>query len=380
MTGLKEWTDITELVDETGADTSSVGVKFGDEDAAGESAADYANGANRYWNGVALNESVQTSKLRLVIDRNGDGSTGVGIGEVEVYGTEVAQSSGENVAPQATASADAQNTPVTNVNNGQLATDAGTSWNTWNSSTYPTTVMLTWDAPYVLNGMRVMYWADNGNLHASGNVTFPKSCEVEYYDYETASWQKITEMTDETGADTSTVGVKYGSADAASDQPGDYLNGNNRYWNVVTFKEPVKTTQLRLNIERNGSGANGVGIGEWEVFGEEMTAEWNELISAQITGKERILKGETGVFTAESLPTGLDGLSYKWELTEGSKYMSIAGATDEAQVSIQAKDSGYGTLNLTVSREQNGEIVSRTASMQIKVDAITSIDDICNSN
>lgn len=371
----KEWTDITELVDETGADTSSVGVKFGDEDAAGESAADYANGANRYWNGVALNESVQTSKLRLVIDRNGDGSTGVGIGEVEVYGTEVAQSSGENVAPQATASADAQNTPVTNVNNGQLATDAGTSWNTWNSSTYPTTVMLTWDAPYVLNGMRVMYWADNGNLHASGNVTFPKSCEVEYYDYETASWQKITEMTDETGAGVSTVGVKYGSADAASDQPGDYLNGNNRYWNVVTFKEPVKTTQLRLNIERNGSGANGVGIGEWEVFGEEMTAEWNELISAQITGKERILKGETGVFTAESLPTGLDGLSYKWELTEGSKYMSIAGATDEAQVSIQAKDSGYGTLNLTVSREQNGETVSRTASMQIKVDAITSIDD-----
>lgn len=371
----KEWTDITELVDETGADTSSVGVKFGDEDAAGESAADYANGANRYWNGVALNESVQTSKLRLVIDRNGDGSTGVGIGEVEVYGTEVAQSSGENVAPQATASADAQNTPVTNVNNGQLATNAGTSWNTWNSSTYPTTVMLTWDAPYVLNGMRVMYWADNGNLHASGNVTFPKSCEVEYYDYETASWQKITEMTDETGAGVSTVGVKYGSADAASDQPGDYLNGNNRYWNVVTFKEPVKTTQLRLNIERNGSGANGVGIGEWEVFGEEMTAEWNELISAQITGKERILKGETGVFTAESLPTGLDGLSYKWELTEGSKYMSIAGATDEAQVSIQAKDSGYGTLNLTVSREQNGETVSRTASMQIKVDAITSIDD-----
>lgn len=371
----KEWTDITELVDETGAVKSSVGVKFGSEDAVGENAADYTNGNNRYWNGVALNESVQTSKLRLVIDRNGDGSTGVGIGEVEVYGTEVAQSSGENVAPQATASADAQNTPVTNVNNGQLATDAGTSWNTWNSSTYPTTVMLTWDAPYVLNGMRVMYWADNGNLTASGNVTFPKSCEVEYYDYETASWQKITDMTDETGAGVSTVGVKYGSADAASDQPGDYLNGNNRYWNVVTFKEPVKTTQLRLNIERNGSGANGVGIGEWEVFGEEMTAEWNELISAQITGKERILKGETGVFTAESLPTGLDGLSYKWELTEGSKYMSIAGATDEAQVSIQAKDSGYGTLNLTVSREQNGETVSRTASMQIKVDAITSIDD-----
>ena len=371
----KEWVDITQLVDETGAETSSVGVKFGTEDTAADSSDDYKEGANRYWNGVSLNETVQASRLRLVINRSGTGDAGVGIGEVEVYGTEVAQSSGDNVAPLATASADAQNTPVTNVNNGQLATDAGTSWNTWNSSTYPTTVMLTWDAPYVLNGMRVMYWADNGNLTASGNVTFPKSCEVEYYDFETGSWQAITDMTDESGADVSTVGTKYGSADAASDQPGNYLNGNNRYWNVVTFKEPVKTTQLRLNIERNGSGANGVGIGEWEVFGEEMTAEWNELVSAQITGKERILKGETGIFTAESLPTGLDGLSYKWELTEGSEYMSIDGAADEAQVAIQANESGYGTLNLTVSREQNGETVSRTASMQIKVDAITTIDD-----
>ena len=49
-------------------------------------------------------------------------------------------------------------------------------------------------------------------------------------------------MTDETGADVSSVGVKYGSADKASDTPGSYLNGNNRYWNTVTFKEPVKST------------------------------------------------------------------------------------------------------------------------------------------
>lgn len=92
--------------------------------------------------------------------------------------------------------------------------------------------------------------------------------------------------------------------DAASDQPGNYLNGKNRYWNQVTFDTPVKITQLRLNIDRNGYGANGIGIGEWEVFGEEMTAEWNELVSAQITGRNRIMKGEQGIFTAESLPNG----------------------------------------------------------------------------
>lgn len=229
-----------------------------------------------------------------MIDRNGSGSTGVGIGEVEVYGTEVPASMGVNVAPAATASANAQNTPVTNVNNGVLASDASTSWNTWNSSTYPTTVTLTWDAPYELTSMRVMYWADTAPVDASGGVSFPKSCEVEYYDYETSSWQKITAMKDEAGEEVSSVGVKYGSETEASDQPGSYLNGNNRYWNVVTFDEPVQTTQIRLNIDRNGSSANGIGIGEWEVFGEEITAEWNKLVSAQITGKNRILNGRYG--------------------------------------------------------------------------------------
>ena len=370
----KAWTDITSLVDETGTAADSVGVKYGTADAAGENAADYREGANRYWNGVSLNESVQTSKLRLVIDRDGTGSTGVGIGEVEVYGTEVEATLGDNVAPAATAYADAQNTPVTNVNDGTLATEALTSWNTWSSSTYPATVGLTWDAPYQLNGMRVMYWADNPELVSNNGVSFPKSCELEYYDYETGSWQKITAMKDETGTPTDSVGVKYGTADAASDQPGSFLNGNNRYWNVVTFDQPVKTTQIRLNIDRYGSEYNGIGIGEWEVFGEEITAEWDELISAQIKGNTRILKGETGIYTAESLPAGLEGMTYKWELAEGAEYLSIEGADNEAQVTVKANENGSGVLKLTVSRQEDGDTVTRTASMDIKVDSIESID------
>lgn len=370
----KDWTDITDMVDEAGTNVESIGVKFGSEEQAGENPAEYALDKNRYWNGVSLNEQVKTNKLRLLVGRDSASSAGVGIGEVEVYGTEAAVTLGENVAPKAAASANAQNTPVTNVNNGGLADGAGSSWNTWNSSTYPTTVALTWDAPHVLNGMRVMYWADTAPVNSGGGVSFPKSCEVEYYDYETSSWQKITAMKDESGANVSSVGVKYGSADAASDQPGNYLNGNNRYWNQVTFDAPVKTTQIRLNIDRNGYGANGIGIGEWEVFGEEMTAEWNELVTAQITGKNRIMKGEKGVFTAESLPIGLEGMNYKWELIEGSEFMSIEGDADKAEVTVKAKESGYGVLKLTVSRVENDETVSRSTSMEIKVDGIESID------
>lgn len=49
----REWTDITDLIDETGEDVSSVGVKFGTETTAAESSDDYQEGANRYWNGVS---------------------------------------------------------------------------------------------------------------------------------------------------------------------------------------------------------------------------------------------------------------------------------------------------------------------------------------
>ena len=108
-----------------------------------------------------------------------------------MYGTKAAVTLGENVAPNAAASANAQNTPVTNVNNGSLADGAGSSWNTWNSSTYPTTVALTWDAPYELNGMRVMYWADTAPVNSNGGVSFPKSCEVEYYDHETSLGRRL---------------------------------------------------------------------------------------------------------------------------------------------------------------------------------------------
>ena len=372
----KQWVDITDLVDETGADVTSVGVKFGTADKADTNADNYKLGANRYWNGVSLKTPVKTKKLRLVIDRNGEGSTGVGIGEIEVYGNKQEKGTGENVAKQATASADAQNTPVTNVNNGSLATDAGTSWNTWNSSTYPTYVALTWDTPYELNGMRVMYWADNGTLTASGNVTFPKSCEVEYYDHNTGAWTPITAMKDESGADVASVGVKYGSAAAADlSNPGNYLNGNNRYWNAVTFNDSVKTTALRLKIDRNGSGANGVGIGEWEVFGEKMTAEWNELVAAQIVGKDRIQKGEAGTYTADSLPSGLEGMTYKWEVSEESKdVMEISGSSTEEQVKIQTKNAGRGILKLTVSHVEDGKTVARNTQMEIKVDGVEGID------
>ena len=372
----KRWEDITDLIDESGTDAESVGVKYGTEEEAGTDASEYTNEKNRYWNGVILKEPVTTSKIRLVMDRNGSGATGLGLSEVEIYGSKKESGvTSTNVATKAKASADAQNTPVTNVNNGQLATGASSSWNTWNSNTYPTPVTLTWDASYELTGMRVMYWSDYADINGSAGVAFPKSCTVQYYDYEKNDWETIDAMTDETGADVSSVGVKYGSADKASDTPGSYLNGNNRYWNTVTFKEPVKSTKLRMLIDRHGSGAQGIGIGEWEVFGEEVTSDWNQLVAGQIDGKDRVQKGQSSTYTATSLPEGLDGITYSWSLGDNAKDVAeIDGAADGKTVKINATGNGKFTLNLSMSHEEDGAQVVRTASKDIQVDGITAIE------
>ena len=145
---------------------------------------------------------------------------------------------------------------------GTLADGPSMTWNTYAMSGDTATITLTWDQEYDLYGMRVMWWSDNGG------VKFPQSCKAEYYDAEADSWVELTDMTDETGAAITSVGVKFGTETTAASSERNYTNGNNRYWNVATFTEPIKTSRLRLTPTRNGSGSTGFGIGEWEVFGE----------------------------------------------------------------------------------------------------------------
>ena len=206
-----------------------------------------------------------------------------------------------NVAPKATPSATFvnpyldRNTAPQKVIDGELADGPSMTWNTYAMSGDTATITLTWDKEYDLYGMRVMWWSDNGG------VKFPQSCKAEYYDAETDSWVELTDMTDETGAAITSVGVKYGTETETSNNESSFINGNNRYWNVATFTEPIKTTKIRLTPTRNGSGSTGFGIGEWEVFGEVSgSVDEAELESITVTpptkteytvGEELVLDG-----------------------------------------------------------------------------------------
>lgn len=358
----RDWVEITGMLDENGADVSSLGVKY-DGDAEG------AKENNRYWNGVAFKKAVKTKKLRLEISRSADeaGQSGIGIGEFEVYGKEVTHAIGEgtNIARKAAASADHENTPVTNVNNGSLATsNPATSWNTWGASAnqYPTPVTLTWEEPYEIYSMQVMWWADNKNLTASGNVTFPKSSMVEYLNSD-GEWVSVDAMTNESGEAVSTVGVKFDGSNSG-------INGANKYWNGVLFDTPIRTTKVRMLVDRNGSGSNGIGISEWQVFGEEIT---NELFGGKITGPAKMDLEETLEFFGSSVPEALaDEAAYEWSIPEESR--EILEIQDEVttnqSVRVKGVKNGLGTINLKVT---HGDSVKET-QFEVRVEAIESID------
>ena len=368
------WVKITGMIDETGKTTDAVGVKYGSGQTAvsPDDATNYLQEKNRYWNEVKFSKEIQTNQIRLLIARP-DGTSkhaGVGIGEWEVYGDYEDDPivTGFNIAPKAKASADYSNTgtSVDNVNNMALGGDSKTSWNTWKDGgdlMYPYPITLSWDEPYDITSMRVMWWADDlqpGTASGDG-VLYPEDCKAQYWDYVTDGWKDIEAMEDAEGAALTSVGVA-----------GNGTQGTNRTWNGVAFKEAVKTSKLRLLVNRpnNASPKSGIGIGEWEVFGKEIT---DEFVGAKITGKKQLLKSEASEYYAESIPKDVSGsFTYKWSIPNASQSkIEIVGVDNAKAVSIKAKDKGSASINLEMA---SGDKTMKTA-YEVSIDEIQSIDD-----
>ncbi|PLS27656.1 beta-L-arabinofuranosidase domain-containing protein [Bifidobacterium parmae] len=356
-----EWRRLTGMADEDNKATDRMGVKYDTADGNG------LNGANKYWNEVLFAADVTTTQIRMTIERNGSGRNGIGISEWEVYGAQsedfqpgIAQ--GKNIAPEGVVSAGYTNsgTSTANVNDMNLATDSKTSWNTWKQAgdlTYPQPIELTFDEPRNIQSMRVMWWADGGG------VRYPKSARLQYWDHAAEQWTDVTGMIDADGKSVDTVGV--GTTDGAT-------LGKNRTWNGVAIdaKHPVKTTRIRLLVDRpDGVDAKtGIGIGEWEVYGETVT---DEFVAAKVTGKAKIVNGENATYTASPLPSGYAGdFAYQWS-TEGDA-LSIVGDRTGSTVTVAGAKKGEGTVKVAMTDRTSGE--TRTATASVAVEEVTGVD------
>ncbi len=239
---------------------------------------------------------------------------------------------GENVALKA--KADAAHTNIWGItteaiNDGKLAgEDPATSWNCWdaNASLYPLPVTLTWESDYTLKSMRVMWWADRTELEVNEGVSFPMSAEVEYLDADGKTWKKVAD-----------AGVEHGGA-----------GGADGVWNTVTFSQEITTRSLRMKVQRSGTGSNGFGISEWEVFGNKVT---DRLQDAIVTGDNGLAEGAEKEFSAAAIPSEMEEKSsYKWEVDK-PEVVTIQGSADKSVVKVKGTKPGKAVLKLTVSAE-----------------------------
>ena len=152
--------------------------------------------------------------------------------------------------------------------------------------------------------------------------------------------RKITGMTNESGQATDQVGVVYDSSS------NNGINGNNHYWNYVQFAEPITTSELRLKIQRSGSGTNGVGISEWEVFGYTPVATGENVAS-----NAEVIPSYTNTWldADEAAAAVTDGVLATDSTTTWNSY----GASDEdypVTVELNWGDAEYEVSSLRVIR------------------------------
>ncbi|MDR0381258.1 MAG: glycoside hydrolase family 127 protein [Oscillospiraceae bacterium] len=232
--------------------------------------------------------------------------------------------------------------------NGVLGSGANTSWNSWNTSSFPVTVTLTWPEPYLMDATRIMWWYD-GTSSSSG-VTLPGNCAVQYNagTVENPVWTNVSNMKNAAGNPVTTVGNSGGGT-----------NANNRIWNGVTF-DPLITRQLRLSISK-GVGT-GVGISEWEVFGSTAPAE---LYSVSIQGDAAVFSGEEHTYTAYVISPNLTGVGYAWTLSNDNAV--IVGPDDASTVKVRGEKAGRVTLSLKATHDSGVREV--TASYDIAITA-----------
>lgn len=154
------------------------------------------------------------------------------------------------------------------MNNGYLVGQSASGqinagYNSYGFNSGPVYAVLRWTDTYVVDSTRVMWWYD-GTSSSSG-VTLPSAgsgtptttstsrTTIQFWNATNARWENVTNLRDASNASVSNIGVA-----------GSGTGGTNRTWNAVKF-DPVSTDRVRLVIQK-GVG-NGVGVGEWEVFG-----------------------------------------------------------------------------------------------------------------
>ncbi len=156
---------------------------------------------------------------------------------------------------------------------------AGSAWNNWGSpygiESNPVYVVLNWGQPMVVSATRAEFVTDASSASGAGTAgtQVPSGAYVEYWDG--SAWKRITAMHRPAGVTNANAIVDGNFVnDAGSGNNDNYAWANRPNWNVAQFDTPVTTTMLRMRLikRQTAPNNNGIGVSEWEVFGEKAAA------------------------------------------------------------------------------------------------------------
>lgn len=153
---------------------------------------------------------------------------------------------------------------------------AASAWNNWGSpygvESNPVYVVMNWGEPMVVSATRAEFVTDAGSVAnaATAGTQVPRAAYVEYWDG--SAWQRITGMhrpAGVTNANAIVDGNFVNDAGSSNNDNYDWVNRPN--WNIAVLDTPVTTTMLRMRLtqRQTANNNNGIGVSEWEIFGEK---------------------------------------------------------------------------------------------------------------
>ena len=126
-------------------------------------------------------------------------------------------------------------------------------YGSWGNVSSSESITYTWDSAVELQKADIYFWYDGEEgSYTSGGIKVPADYVYEYLDGN-GNWQKVSTES---------------SYEKAMDQ-----------FNTVEFT-PVKTTAIRVTMQKQANDNNGVGVIEWKVYGASVKADKTELAAA----------------------------------------------------------------------------------------------------
>ncbi|MDD3413178.1 MAG: DUF5695 domain-containing protein [Lachnospiraceae bacterium] len=215
----------------------------------------------------------------------------------------------------------------TAVNDGAIMDKSGVKstscLGTWGNLSDRETVTYTWAAPVKIANSKIMLWYD-GSEPTNGGIKTPKSYNYEYLD-ELGNWKPIT--------------VKSGGV-VEIDKP------------AATKFEAITTQAIRLTMMKQSNDENGIGLSEWQIFGEADPAD-KATMEQMIALAESKVEADYTFDTFDELMTVL----------EEAKVLNTNEDVDQSEVNVVVQKLSNALEKLVKSGKAEKRNLAPTASV-----------------